>query len=238
MRRSIIASIVVTVLFVVACQAYDNNSWDYLLYTLRWPGTVSRGNPVPANITDFTLHGMWPNRNDTTWPQYCTNQRFNLNAISDLVGILDEVWHDFEHPNDPSEFWSHEYEKHGTCAASVPSMANEHDFFSVAVKLHQSIFKLRPALASRGIVPSDNQQYSLKTFQSAIQNSIGAFPLMTCSTDYNGNVEVHRIQFCVNKSLQLFTCDSAITQQITNSGRCGNGNVKFPTIPRGGSYIA
>ena len=37
----------------------------------------------------------------------------------------------------PSFFFSrkHEYEKHGTCAASVQGFENEHDFFKVSLDL-------------------------------------------------------------------------------------------------------
>jgi len=209
-----------------------NTEWDFILYTTRWPAAVANGNSVPTNVTGFSLHGLWPNRNDTTWPQYCTNQQFDLKPIESLYSTLVEVWYDFEHPYDPSDFWSHEYEKHGTCAESDPLMASEYQFFSTAIKLSQNMFPLVEVLAKGGIVPSDSKLYNLNTFQQVIQNGIGAFPLMTCSQDYEGNVQVDRIQFCVSKSLQLYTCNSAVTNKIIENGNCGSGTISFPPIPR------
>lgn len=214
--------------------AQSNNEWDYLLYTTRWPAARANGNSVPTNVTGFTLHGIWPNRNDTTWPQYCTNQQFDIKKIESLVPVLMEVWYDFEHPDNPSEFWSHEYDKHGTCASSDPIMSTQFQFFSAAIKLHQSVFPLVQVLEKAGIVPSNSKQYSLSSFQQAIQQGIGAFPLMTCTQDYDGNTQVDRIQFCVDKNLQLYNCDSAITNKINQDGNCGSGSISFPTIPRGG----
>jgi ribonuclease T2 len=212
-----------------------NNDWDYILYTTRWPAAVAQG-PVPSNITGFTLHGLWPNRNDTTWPSYCTSQSFSLKPIESLVPTLVEIWYDFEHPYDPSDFWSHEYDKHGTCASSDPLLATEYQFFSAAIKLHQTVFPLTSILSGAGIVPSSSQQYSLSAFRKAIQSGLGAYPMMTCSQDYDGNVQVERIQFCVSKSLQLYNCDSAIINKIDSSGNCGTGNISFPPIPRSGDF--
>jgi len=209
--------------------SFANNEWDYILYTTRWPGAVATG-PIPSNVTEFTIHGLWPNRNDTTWPQYCTDQRFNLKDILSLVPELVEIWYDFEHPYDPSDFWSHEYDKHGTCASSDALLSTQYQFFDAAIQLHQNVFPLVKVLASAGIVPSSSKQYSLTSFQNAIQRGVGAFPLMTCSQDYDGNTQVHRIQFCVSKSLELYNCDQAITTKITQDGNCGTGSISFPPI--------
>eukprot|EP01089_Gocevia_fonbrunei_P011939 TRINITY_DN2678_c0_g1_i2.p1 TRINITY_DN2678_c0_g1~~TRINITY_DN2678_c0_g1_i2.p1 ORF type:complete len:236 (-),score=32.50 TRINITY_DN2678_c0_g1_i2:86-793(-) len=228
------------VLFIatVACMPVDdanqvggNNSWDYLLYTTRWPYVPSNGDPVPSNVTTFSLHGMWPNRNDTSYPSYCTNEAFDLNKIASLIPTLVEIWYDFEHPNDPSEFWSHEWDKHGTCATSDSLMSTQYDFFNAAIKLQHSVFPIEKALANAGITPSTTP-VSLSSFQQAITKGIGALPLMTCHVDSYNNVYVERIQFCVSKSLQLFTCDAAVTQEITSAGQCGSGDVYFPAIPR------
>jgi len=209
-----------------------NNEWDYILYTTRWPAAVAENNTVPPNVTGFTIHGMWPNRNDTTWPEYCTNQKFDIKQIETLVPVLDEIWHDFEHPENPSDFWSHEYDKHGTCASSDSLLTTQFEFFSTAIKLHQGVFTLEKALSKAGIVPSATKMYSLTSFQKAIQTGVGAFPLMTCSQNSNGNVQVDRIQFCVSKSLELYTCNQAITTKIAQSGNCGTGTISFPVIPR------
>ncbi len=55
------------------CRPSDSTNWDYFLLVREWPGTMTPG-PLPSYIDTFTLHGLWPNRNDGSWPQCCNNR--------------------------------------------------------------------------------------------------------------------------------------------------------------------
>ncbi|KAG6748829.1 hypothetical protein POTOM_048765 [Populus tomentosa] len=61
--------------------------FDYFALSLQWPGTYCRhtrhccsknaccrGANAP---TEFTIHGLWPDYNDGTWPACCTRSDFN-----------------------------------------------------------------------------------------------------------------------------------------------------------------
>ncbi|KAJ6880654.1 hypothetical protein NC652_033861 [Populus alba x Populus x berolinensis] len=61
--------------------------FDYFALSLQWPGTYCRhtrhccsknaccrGANAP---TEFTIHGLWPDYNDGTWPACCTQSDFN-----------------------------------------------------------------------------------------------------------------------------------------------------------------
>ena len=67
-------------------------------------------------------------------------------------------WIDDEEPNNSSALWSHEWgasrnrtqvlrsahiqlrlDKHGTCAVNLPSLANQHDFFSEVLNIHSQV---------------------------------------------------------------------------------------------------
>ena len=85
---------------------------------------------------DFSIHGLWPNYNDGTkadpGPFFCTNEKFEPSEISDLLHDLEVEWPTFEARGGPS-FWSHEYEKHGTC--SEATFADEHAYFAGVLAL-------------------------------------------------------------------------------------------------------
>ncbi len=55
------------------CRPSENNDWDYFLLVREWPGTMTPG-ALPSYINTFTLHGLWPNRNDGSWPECCNNR--------------------------------------------------------------------------------------------------------------------------------------------------------------------
>lgn len=80
------------------------------------------------NITGWTIHGLWPERDDGTWPQFCDPKNpFNINDVSDLLTQMEGSWLaifflqspvvmpfvvqwiDDEEPNNSSALWSHEW---------------------------------------------------------------------------------------------------------------------------------
>ncbi|KAK9281500.1 hypothetical protein L1049_004403 [Liquidambar formosana] len=76
--------------------------FDYFALALQWPGTFCqrtryccssnaccRGSNAPA---EFTIHGLWPDYNDGTWPACCTGPSFNIKKISTLRDTLEKYW--------------------------------------------------------------------------------------------------------------------------------------------------
>ena len=69
---------------------------------------------------DLTIHGLWPQYANGTWPASCSNEPLDIVTLYDLgVDRFERYW-----PNvkalwgEPgfSDFWSHEWMKHGTCS--------------------------------------------------------------------------------------------------------------------------
>eukprot|EP01121_Diplochlamys_sp_Union-15-3_P004006 TRINITY_DN1396_c0_g2_i3.p1 TRINITY_DN1396_c0_g2~~TRINITY_DN1396_c0_g2_i3.p1 ORF type:complete len:207 (+),score=26.77 TRINITY_DN1396_c0_g2_i3:44-664(+) len=172
----------------------QNYSWDYLLFVQQWPGTVCSGHCTP---TDWTIHGLWPNRNDGSWPSYCPGPDFSLSNISSLVPSMKILWPDLEE-NDDNSFWSHEWSKHGTCAMTDVPLDTQFNFFSATLKLRQSVNLLK-ALSVSGITPG--KSYTTSQIHQAIQSSIGFDPSLDCR---NGNLQ--EIHLCVSKSLEFVNC--------------------------------
>lgn len=85
----------------------------------------------------MTIHGLWPQRYDGTWPSECTTEplqeSFYVSGSTNLLTLLEEKW-----PNIKSElnsshhnsFWEHEWRKHGTCSGLHPF-----EYFETALNL-------------------------------------------------------------------------------------------------------
>lgn len=57
--------------------------------------------------------------------------------ISDLTNSMKKSWPSLACPSsDGLSFWSHEWEKHGTCSESV---LNEHDYFQASLNLKNQV---------------------------------------------------------------------------------------------------
>merc|ERR1711991_1272800 len=100
-----------------AGKRYTSDSFDFLLFVQQWPGTL--WNTAPKGVDGFTIHGLWPNNNDTGGPSFCTSATFDPSEVSSLLDELNVQWP--SNQGDNEAYWAHEYEKHGTCAAVLPS---------------------------------------------------------------------------------------------------------------------
>jgi ribonuclease T2 len=89
--------------------------------------------PRPADRFHFTIHGLWPNYDDGTWPQFCdSDYKFDEDKLDDLMDQLDEEWPSVFDSDET--FWDHEWSKHGTCALNI--FPTEHSYFKHVLKLH------------------------------------------------------------------------------------------------------
>lgn len=118
----------------------DASSFDFFVFTRQWPSTNGCSGSLCQNY--FTIHGvwvcslrgsgwgdpvcdgclvcmagMWPSNKDGSDPSYC-GAKFNSDAIKSLETVMDKEWPSYQGEND--SFWSHEFEKHGSCACNLP----------------------------------------------------------------------------------------------------------------------
>lgn len=85
----------------------------------------------------FSIHGLWPEYNIHSWPQFCNKteySEFNKTKLSEWSKIpeMNQYWYTCEHQHgmDNWSFWKHEWEKHGTC-----TNLNITEFFEIALNL-------------------------------------------------------------------------------------------------------
>jgi len=186
-------------------------SWDFLLLVQQWgPGfcaTSSRSCSVPASIQWFTMHGLWPNNNDTSYPSNCNNSDpFNENAIESIESQLDSYWPNYLTSETNVEFWSHEFDKHGTCAASQPALSTELKFFSAALFLRTK-YSIHGALSAGGVSPSNSNPYSPSQILSALKSQFGVDAMISCDRDSQGNEVLTEAALCIDKyTLRAYEC--------------------------------
>ena len=98
------------------CTTSDTH-FDYLLLVTQWPATQPSASwPAGADVSDFTLHGLWPSRTGAdvnTYPCTCTSEQFSDSKVASVMDQMKAHWPSYTGNND--QFWSHEWSKHGTC---------------------------------------------------------------------------------------------------------------------------
>lgn len=196
-------------LFAVSSISFKVDSWDYLLFVQVWPGSWITNNKYNFNNTYFTVHGIWPDYFNGSWPQFCNNDALNLTDIKDIRKQLEIFWTDFKNP---VNFWSHEYRKHASCAKSDPLLKSEHQFFTTGLSLRDK-YDLFNILKNNSVVPSNNIKYNTQKISQIISDFLNNTVVIVCDK----NNILNEIRICLDKNLRRFDCpNSEIKEQCQN----------------------
>ena len=166
--------------------------------------------------------GLWPNNYDGSYPCTCTNDQFNLTTVKPLVPQLLKYWPSYKcNDNDDngycdSSFWAHEYEKHGTCALGAPGISDQYEYFETTLSLRNK-YAILPALANKGIYPSDDDGHYLDDIKNAVKAYNGGSPSVWCDNDNN----ISSFITCYDSQLQPTDCPS--------NDKCSGDKVYMPT---------
>ncbi|EEF39934.1 ribonuclease t2, putative [Ricinus communis] len=223
-HNSFLFMLLVVLYLSVLCASQD---FDFFYFVQQWPGSYcdtkqsccypTTGKPA----ADFGIHGLWPNYDDGSYPSNCdSNNPFNQKKISDLTSSMQKNWPTLACPSGNGvTFWTHEWEKHGTCSESI---LDQHGYFKAALDLKKQV-NLLQVLQSADIVPNGGT-YSLSSIKSAIQESIGYTPWIECNSDASGNSQLYQIYLCVDTSgSNLIECP------VFPHGKCGS-QIEFPSF--------
>ncbi|XP_073225753.1 ribonuclease S-6-like [Cicer arietinum] len=98
-------------------------AYDYYKLAQQWPTTYCRHSsqtimmPCNPNVPiKFTLHGLWPSNHSGSTSSYCSQTKLNNTLIvGNLRTRLIAEWPNLN--GGDFKFWSHEWEKHGTCSS-------------------------------------------------------------------------------------------------------------------------
>ncbi|OQR95663.1 hypothetical protein THRCLA_07675 [Thraustotheca clavata] len=117
--------------------AKSDESFDYYLLAQTFqPLFCSTGNyagcenPTEFMKTNLTIHGLWPNYNDGTFPSFCSDEKLSKATI-EAIGqdTINTYWPDVK-TNYGTNFISNEWDKHGTCSGM-----NQLDYIGATIDL-------------------------------------------------------------------------------------------------------
>ncbi|CAN6830299.1 unnamed protein product [Brassica oleracea var. botrytis] len=209
----------------------SQREFDYFALSLQWPGTYCRGTRHCCSKnaccrgsdtpTQFTIHGLWPDYNDGSWPSCCYRSDFNEKEISTLVDGMEKYWPSLSCGSPSSchggkgSFWGHE--KHGTC--SSPVIRDEYSYFITTLNLY---FKhnVTDVLYQAGYVASNSEKYPLGGIVTAIQNAFHITPEVVCKRD-----AIDEIRICFYKDFKPRDCVGS--KDMTSKKSCP----KYVSLP-------
>ncbi|XP_059648837.1 intracellular ribonuclease LX-like [Cornus florida] len=223
---SILFKLLLIQCLAILCVSQD---FDFFYFVQQWPGSYcdtkqsccypKTGKPAE----DFSIHGLWPNYNDGSYPQNCDpDSTFDRSEVSDLIRTMEEDWPTLACPSgDGLKFWGHEWNKHGTCSES---MLDQHAYFQKALDLKKKA-NLLQVLKSAGIRPGDGKFYSLASIKEAIEEGVGNSAYVQCNVDPSGNSQLYQVYLCVDTSASNF-----IKCPVLPRGRLCGSKIEFPSF--------
>lgn len=167
-------------------QPTASQSFDFFLLNLSWSPEFCYSHPTAPECSRhaaFVLHGLWPQNQNGTYPQDCSNAPGPANP---------EQYSDI-YPD--QSLLEHEWRTHGTCSGLAPD-----DFFRAARAAFQSV-KIPAQLAQL------QTQISLAPDQilSLVQQSNPGLPATSLALSC-GNNFLTAVEVCLDKQLHPIAC--------------------------------
>ena len=172
--------------------------FDFYLLNLSWSPEfclTHHGNKQCALHSTFVLHGLWPQNNDGTWPQNCSNAPGPANPAQ-----YSDIYPDVS-------LLQHEWSKHGTCSGLSPDA-----YFSAARRAFQSI-KVPPRLAGLTSPVSMKPEEILSLFTESDPQIPRPAAALSC-----GNNDLTAFEVCLDKNFAPVAC-SGVRSCRANSVR-------------------
>lgn len=208
-----------------------SKDWDYMIFTQAWPTTVclhwkSEGSGHSCKLPKesiWTVHGVWPTRNNSKGPMFCNKSLpFDEAALAPIATDLQNFWTNVDVPTPTYSFWRHEWEKHGTCAAALPALHTEVAYFSQGLSWIKK-YNMHTILQNQGM--HEGNAYMVKNVRDAVKAEIGKLPTVHCYKDSDtGKWYLMEIRLCFDKSLNIMNCPKPC------STNCPSSPIEYPTV--------
>jgi ribonuclease T2 len=168
----------------------------------------------------LTLHGLWPEDYDGSWPSSCTKEKFDPKTVDDLgPDRFDRLWPNVKATENDGylrySFWEHEWTKHGTCTGLT-----QDEYFDTALK-H---FLPTPQLVrdNYGMSTAVKREELLEAYRNSTEyynNNMYGDVVLVCS----GGKYLSEVRTCVAKSKdgsgsRRIKC----IPQVQQESNCGN----------------
>jgi ribonuclease T2 len=165
--------------------------FDFYVLNLSWSPEFCNGHPNAAECAQhraFTLHGLWPQNNDGTYPEDC----------SDAPGPANPSQYADIYPD--ASLLQHEWQTHGTCSGLAPDQ-----FLTNARRADQSIqipAELAHLTQQISLAPAEIVTLFTKSNPGVPAGSLA----ITCGNNFLTAVEV-----CLDKNLKAESCSAVKT---------------------------
>lgn len=107
--------------------------------------------------------------------------------------------------------WSHEWNKHGTCAAQLSELDDENKYFSKGLSWLRE-YEMSYLLEQEGITPGSD--YSVIHIYKSLKKALKKNMAIECIYDGHSQISyLFEIRICFDKNLDLTDCDGIVSER-------------------------
>jgi ribonuclease T2 len=138
-----------------------------------------------------------------------------MKQIEPIEDEMIEKWINIEKGTPLDGLWSHEWSKHGTCAATqISNLNSELKYFQLGLDLLDK-YSISKLLDDTYIQPGLNKMYHVDEIFNALNLKIGNNFAIICEK-YQGSQILFEIRICLDKNLNLHSCENIIVKDGLN----------------------
>ena len=152
--------------------------FDLFLLTLYWPPTYCSNGKCQDEPNKWVIHGLWPNYENGSWPQFCCNLTFDEKTVESLLPRMHQDWPNLIHVDEES-LWIHEWQKHGTCCYRNSHVGGLFNYFNGTLSLFDK-FNVGKWLSASEISPSSHKPVDTELISKSITQNFGKKIILQC----------------------------------------------------------
>jgi len=233
--------------------AYPNSKYqkyDYYVFAQQWPSSLCKSinethhgqcNLVPKGVNTWAVHGLWPSRAHTKkYGPFSCNQTWHYDhkTIQPFLGNMNKYWPNLMQNKPDDSFWSHEWEKHGTCACQQDQPKNEPhekwchreaDYFLKALEVRKQV-DFDAHMKKNKIIPHKTKTYTFAQVKKVLgdgryQCYDGTDDVTTDNKPKPTHQVLAQVMICLDKDFHRQGCDQ-YGEEITGDFDTGPYNPK------------
>lgn len=137
-----------------------------------------------------------------------------MDKIAPIEKQMEEQWINIEKGTPLDGLWKHEWEKHGTCAASqMPQLNTELSYFNQGLILLDK-FSITKVLNPTYVKPGIDVTYPLQEIYEALKTTLDNNFAIVCHKDQKTKQQfLFEIRICFDKDLSLHSCDGIVMEE-------------------------
>ena len=208
---------------------------QFYMLSLYWPQTTCEqhraetgaGCRIPPAVTGWTVHGLWAQA-VPVHPQNCSGPPLNLAELLPARPALLRLWPEVYADSAVSQFWQHEWEKHGTCTVAAGDATSQLDYFVRALEL-ALMYDPGAALRELGFEPRPTP-YSTGALLAALTALLPRRAIVKCERLPGApRPLLSELRVCLDRQWRPADCYPADGTEIRSDG-CDDPLVVYPPL--------